>query len=196
MAHNPEVAGSNPAPATSFRRSRPFPIRERAFCASGTVVKDVVGAGLRAAWQRDGGDGVTRDETAWTYWTLPPAIAGRLAQTYRKCIPVSSHSCWTSRNMRNPGLGQGRQRLVVASGCQEREIRPCSNSMTAPRDTAVPMRLRISSNARRAAQWFVPAGRACNSRSGRLGDRRCLGVLMPGVTAVGGPARSWRSGGR
>jgi hypothetical protein len=24
MAHNPEVAGSNPAPATSFRRSRPF----------------------------------------------------------------------------------------------------------------------------------------------------------------------------
>jgi uncharacterized membrane protein YraQ (UPF0718 family) len=24
LAHNPEVAGSNPAPATSFRRSRPF----------------------------------------------------------------------------------------------------------------------------------------------------------------------------
>ena len=24
-----------------------------------------------------------------------------------------------------PGLGRGRQRLVVASGCQEREIRPC-----------------------------------------------------------------------
>ncbi len=24
MAHNPEVAGSNPAPATSFHRSRPF----------------------------------------------------------------------------------------------------------------------------------------------------------------------------
>jgi hypothetical protein len=30
-AHNPEVAGSNPAPATNFRRSRPFPSRERAF---------------------------------------------------------------------------------------------------------------------------------------------------------------------
>ena len=26
------------------------------------------------------GDGVTRDETAWTLQTLPPAIAGRLAQ--------------------------------------------------------------------------------------------------------------------
>jgi hypothetical protein len=47
-----------------------------------------------------------------------------------------------------PGLGQGRQRLVVASGCQEREIRPCSSPMTAPRDAPVPMRLRISSNAR------------------------------------------------
>ena len=30
---NPEVAGSNPAPATSFRRSRPFPSRERAFAS-------------------------------------------------------------------------------------------------------------------------------------------------------------------
>lgn len=29
--------------------------------------------------------------------------------------------------MRNPGLGQGRQRLVVAPGCQEREIRLCSS---------------------------------------------------------------------
>ena len=84
---------------------------------------------LRAPRQRDEGDGVTRDKTAWTWWTLPPAISGRLAQRYRECIPVSCHSCWTSRNMRSPGLGQGRQRLVVASGCQEREIRPCSSSM-------------------------------------------------------------------
>ena len=38
-AHNPEVAGSNPAPATSFRRSRPFPGRERAFCVTGNVTK-------------------------------------------------------------------------------------------------------------------------------------------------------------
>jgi hypothetical protein len=55
--------------------------------------------------------------------------------------------------MRSLGLGQGHQRLVVASGCREREIGPCSSSMTAPRDAAVPMRLRISSNARCAAQW-------------------------------------------
>ncbi len=31
LTHNPEVAGSNPAPATNFRRSRPFPSQERAF---------------------------------------------------------------------------------------------------------------------------------------------------------------------
>jgi hypothetical protein len=111
LTHNPEVAGSNPAPATSFRRSGPFPGRERAFCVPGTVVKRVVGAGLRAARRRDGGDGVTLDETAWTWWTLPPATAGRLAQRYRKCIPVPVHSCWTSRNVRSPGLGRGRQWL-------------------------------------------------------------------------------------
>jgi hypothetical protein len=84
MAHNPEVAGSNPAPATSFRSSRPFPITERAFCASRNVVKGVVGAGLRAAWQRDGRDGVTRGETAWTWWTLLPAISGCLARRYSR----------------------------------------------------------------------------------------------------------------
>ena len=80
-------------------------------CVSGTVVKRVAATALRAARQRDGGDGVTRDETAWTWWTLPLGISGCLAQRYRKCIPVSSHSCRTSRNMRNPGLGRGRQRL-------------------------------------------------------------------------------------
>jgi hypothetical protein len=80
LTHNPEVAGSNPAPATSFRRSRPFPSRERAFCVSGTVVKRVAATALRAARLRDGGDGVTRDETAETWWTLPPAISGCLAR--------------------------------------------------------------------------------------------------------------------
>jgi hypothetical protein len=84
LTHNPEVAGSNPAPATSFRRSRPFPSRERAFCVPGAVVKLVAATGLRAARQRDRGDGVTRDETAWTWWTLPPAISGCLAQKYRQ----------------------------------------------------------------------------------------------------------------
>jgi hypothetical protein len=32
MAHNPEVAGSNPAPATKFAGERPLPIMEGAFC--------------------------------------------------------------------------------------------------------------------------------------------------------------------
>jgi hypothetical protein len=31
LTHNPEVEGSNPSPATNFRRSRPFPSGERAF---------------------------------------------------------------------------------------------------------------------------------------------------------------------
>src|SRR5256885_16726239 len=84
MAHNPEVAGSNPAPATSFRRSRPFPSWKRAFGVSGAVAERVAATDLRAARQRDGGDGTGRDKTAWTWWTLPPAIAGCLAQKYRR----------------------------------------------------------------------------------------------------------------
>jgi hypothetical protein len=80
MAHNPEVAGSNPAPATIFRRSRPFPIRERAFAFSVAVAKHVAATGVRAVWRRDGGDGAARDETAWTWQTLPPAVAGCRAQ--------------------------------------------------------------------------------------------------------------------
>jgi hypothetical protein len=107
LAHNPEVAGSNPAPATSFRRSRPFSRLGGAFCASRTVVKFVVGAGLRAVWQCDAGDGLTRDETSRTCWTLLSALAGCPAQRSRTCIPVSSHSRWTSWNMWSPGVRPG-----------------------------------------------------------------------------------------
>jgi len=46
------------------------------------VAKLVAETGLRSARQRDGGDGVARDETAWTWWTLLPAISGCLAQKY------------------------------------------------------------------------------------------------------------------
>jgi hypothetical protein len=45
-----------------------------------------------------------------------------------------------------------RQRLVVAFGYQEDEIRACSSSMTASRDAAVPLLLCIPSKARCAAQ--------------------------------------------
>src|SRR5436190_9092509 len=82
FTHNPEVGGSNPPPATSFRRSGPFPSGERAFCVPGAVVRNVAATGLSAAWQRDGGDGATRDETAWTWWTPPPATAGCRAQRW------------------------------------------------------------------------------------------------------------------
>jgi hypothetical protein len=110
FAHNPEVAGSNPAPATSFHRSRPFPGRERAFCVPGTVVKRVVGTALPAARQRDGGDGVTRDETTWTWWTLSPAIAGCLAQKYRQRtgVPAGPARTRTHAGMRLGGASTHR----------------------------------------------------------------------------------------
>jgi hypothetical protein len=53
---------------------------EAAFCVSATVVKRLAATSLRPNWQRDGGDGVARDETAWTWWTLSPGIAGCLAR--------------------------------------------------------------------------------------------------------------------
>jgi hypothetical protein len=84
LTHNPEVAGSNPAPATSFRRSRPFSYQEEGLWHFRRVAKHVAATRFRAPQQRDGGDGVLRDETAWTWWTLPPAISGCLAQKYRR----------------------------------------------------------------------------------------------------------------
>jgi hypothetical protein len=64
----------------------------------GTVVRHVVPTALRAAWQRDGGDGAARDETAWTRWTLPPAISGCFAYRYRGYPSVSSCYRWTGKN--------------------------------------------------------------------------------------------------
>ena len=84
LTHNPEVAGSNPAPATNFRRSRPFSYQEEGLWHSRRVAKYVAATRSRAPRQRDWGDGVLRDETAWTWWTLPPAISGCLAQKYRR----------------------------------------------------------------------------------------------------------------
>jgi hypothetical protein len=51
--------------------------------------------------RRDGGDGGTRDETSWTWWTLPPAIAGCLAPEVLPAPPVPSYPCWTRRNARS-----------------------------------------------------------------------------------------------
>jgi hypothetical protein len=99
----------------------------RFWCCSKSCSKSRAPCGL--AGRR--GDGVTRDETAWTSWTLPPAIAGCPARRYRKGIPVSSHSCWTSGNLRNPGLGQGRQRLVLAARVCNRPIRHAIRSCLA-----------------------------------------------------------------
>jgi hypothetical protein len=53
-AHNPEVAGSNPAPATNFRRSGPFPGREGAFCVTGNVTKGGAGTVCRGLTSETG----------------------------------------------------------------------------------------------------------------------------------------------
>jgi len=98
FTHNPEVAGSNPAPATNFRRSRPFSYQGEGLLRAGHCSKTCSTTGPGAARRRDG---VTRDETAWTWWTLPPATSGCLARRYHRHPPVSSRPCWTSRNARS-----------------------------------------------------------------------------------------------
>jgi hypothetical protein len=71
-----------PPPLLISAGQGPFPIRKRAWHFR-RVAKYVAATRFRAPRQRDGGDGVLRDETAWTWWTLPPAISGCLAQRYR-----------------------------------------------------------------------------------------------------------------
>jgi hypothetical protein len=56
LTHNPEVAGSNPAPATNFRRSRLFSYQEEGLWRFRRVAKHVAATRFRAAWRRDGGD--------------------------------------------------------------------------------------------------------------------------------------------
>jgi hypothetical protein len=52
MAHNPEVAGSNPAPATKFAGQRPLPIMEEAFCVCRVheIVHEASEEGCRSGW--------------------------------------------------------------------------------------------------------------------------------------------------
>ena len=92
-----------PPPLLISAGQGPFPMGERASCVPGAAVRRVVGTTLRAAWQRDGGDGVTRDETAWTWWTLPPAIAGCFAQRSHRHLPVSSCPYRTRPRARSRG---------------------------------------------------------------------------------------------
>jgi len=101
LTHNPEVAGSNPAPATNFRSSRPFPITERAFCVTGNVTKWGAGAVRR---------GLT-GETGWhaarqrgTRWTTSPAISG--------CFSRSSTGVFPRQGLR---LGLARRRTISIS---------------------------------------------------------------------------------
>jgi hypothetical protein len=183
FTHNPEVAGSNPAPATSFGRSRPFPIRERAFCVPGTVVKPVVAAGLRAARQRDGGDGMTRDETARTRWTLPPATAGRLAQRSRKCIPLSSHSRWISWKHTESRVRSVRQRLYrgirLPIGRDPRLLE--FNDGVAGRRGAVAAGYFLQGALRRAVGLSWQPARVTAAMRGPL----CVEVRCPGSTRTG-----------
>ena len=106
----------------------------------GTVVKGVVGAGLRAAWRRDG---MTRDETTWAWWTLPPPISGCLARRYHRHPPLSSRPCWTSRNARSrSGLRRPAGCLLAASGHQGARGPALLQLINGVADRAVPMRRR------------------------------------------------------
>src|SRR5271165_1232934 len=51
-AHNPEVAGSNPAPATKFAGQGPLPIMEGAFCMCRVhgIVHEASEEGRRGGW--------------------------------------------------------------------------------------------------------------------------------------------------
>jgi len=53
MAHNPEVEGSNPSPATKFAGQRPLPITEGASCLCRVheIVHDASEEGRRAGWR-------------------------------------------------------------------------------------------------------------------------------------------------
>ena len=163
LTHNPEVGGSNPPPATSFRRSRPFPGRERAFCVPGAVVKRVVKAALHAAWQRDGGDGVARAETAWTGWTLRSSTAGCVARRYRRCTNVGA----------GPSRARTHARISVSGGAITRRGRgqcPCVEHApcrfrAVDGDMAVPLRSACSARGPVAASGGV--GRLTRSHSPR-----------------------------
>ena len=52
MAHNPEVEGSNPSPATKFAGQRPLPIMEGAFCVCRVhgIVHEASEEGRRGGW--------------------------------------------------------------------------------------------------------------------------------------------------
>ena len=52
-AHNPEVAGSNPAPATKSAGQRPLPIMEGAFCGCRVhgIAHEASEEGRRADWR-------------------------------------------------------------------------------------------------------------------------------------------------
>jgi hypothetical protein len=202
MAHNPEVAGSNPAPATSFRRSRPFPSRERAFCVSGTVVKRVVATALRAARQRDGGDGMTRDETAWTRWTLRPRSLGAWPRGTAGASAVSSRLCWTSPK-RGAAASSARTLLATlpaswahrccwrralggrgrAAGRQRQLRGPVLPTHRADRRPAHRARPRPRTRARSSVWWLRSCAAARWTR--RFGSRR---VPPPSPATAPGPA--------
>ena len=60
-------------------------------------------------------------DTAPHLWVLGPEVP----QVHPGLFPFVLDYPEHAEARVGPGLGQGRQRLVVASGCQEREIRPC-----------------------------------------------------------------------
>ena len=200
MAHNPEVAGSNPAPATNFRRSRPFPGREGAFCVSGTVVKTLSRNRAVRRLARDGGDGVIRDETARTRWTFLPAIAGCFAQrstgTYQS-LPDRAGLAGT--RVAAAELPRAAGQVFAVSGYQECEDQPllefglpatsvCNRSIRPRQDRGL-SRSRFRSG---CSVRGPHAGRSLVAGRPGVGDE-CEGSphLRAYVFTCGGPSPGW-----
>jgi hypothetical protein len=106
---------------------------------------------------------VARDETAWTWWTLPAAIAGCMAQRYHVTDIGPFLSCWTSRNARTrSGVITSRRTLLATSGYPECEDEPLPELIDGVAARAVHMRPRIRPMSIAECDRLVLASRACN----------------------------------
>jgi hypothetical protein len=86
---------------------------------------------------------VTRDETAWTWWALPAAIAGRLAQRYHPHPPLSSCPSLTSRNAQPSHVGPLGHVCLWCRATRSARTNSLREWINGVADRVVPMRFRI-----------------------------------------------------
>jgi hypothetical protein len=122
---------------------------------------------------------MTRDETAWTWWTLPSAIAGCAAQRYQAPTglflspPDQAERVAVARSWRPAGG------LLVASGYQEWRAQPLPGFYNGVVAKAVPMRLMYWSHGIARCGW--PACRRAFNRRSNSPDLDVFAVAAAGV---------------